>query len=434
MVPIDTAAESIATADFNHDGNADVAVASYDAEATVSVFLGTGDGSFQRITRYPVGSGPYGVAAGDVNEDGNQDIVVGNYNDDTISVLLGKGDGTFAPQTVVPATDVIVGVALGDVNNDGHLDIISASEGAAVFLGNGDGTFGPPMMATSLYVLSVVLGDFDRDGNLDIGVGYIFGSGGEGYVQILKGNGDGSFVAGSKYSLAVSDPYTLAAGDVNHDGKLDVVATTFFLGIYVLIGDGDGTFAAPALYGTRGSTYGVVIADFNRDGDLDLAVGDYSDPSFVSVLTGKGDGTFRAAINYNDEGNGAVGVVAPDLNNDGSPDLVVANSNKSYQMSVFLNTGGTLLRSKSSPNPSKVGQKVTFSAQVKASVPNTGSPTGTVTFQDGAKSAKVNLVNGSATFSTSTLTPGTHTITVSYSGDKNFNPNNAKPLVQVVNP
>ena len=87
-----------------------------------------------------------------------------------------------------------------------------------------------------------------------------------------------------------------------------------------------------------------------------------------------------------------------------------------------MNTGGTFLRTKSSPNPSKVGQTSNVHRPGQSQPPETGSPTGTVTFKDGTNSAKVTLVNGSASFSTSTLTQGTHTITVSYSGDKNFNP------------
>ncbi|MBA3914641.1 MAG: Ig-like domain repeat protein [Acidobacteriales bacterium] len=174
------------------------------------------------------------------------------------------------------------------------------------------------------------------------------------------------------------------------------------------------------------------MADFNHDGDLDLAVSNFEIPGYVSQLNGRGDGTFRTAVDYDEGGKNPEGLAAGDLNSDGSPDLVVANVS-SANVSVLLNTGGTLMRTKSSPNPSKVGQKVTFSAQGKASLSGTGSPTVTVTFKDGTKSEKVSLVNGSASFSTSTLTQGTHTITVSYSGDNNFNPNSAKPLVQVVN-
>ncbi|MBA3916387.1 MAG: Ig-like domain repeat protein [Acidobacteriales bacterium] len=92
------------------------------------------------------------------------------------------------------------------------------------------------------------------------------------------------------------------------------------------------------------------------------------------------------------------------------------------------------MKTVSSLNPSRVGQSVTFTAQVKQSVPGTGVPTGTVTFKDGQRSAKVPLVNGMAKFTTSKLTAGTHTITAAYSGDTNFNRNSAKPLVQVVSP
>jgi hypothetical protein len=202
----------------------------------------------------------------------------------------------------------------------------------------------------------------------------------------------------------------------------------------VLLGHGDGTFRQAVFYVPPDFTYGVVMADFNRDGNPDIATALFSDPSFVSVFNGNGDGTFQPAVNYNAKGNAGTGIAAGDLNGDGSPDLVMANVSD-QSVSVLLNTGGTFLKTSSSLNPSHVGDSVTFTTTVKQSVPGTGVPTGTVTFKDGNTAlGTVALNSGVAMFTTSGLSVGSHTIVASYSGDANFNPNVAKALVQVVNP
>ena len=247
---------------------------------------------------------------------------------------------------------------------------------------------------------------------------------------MLLGNGDSTFQADGTYSLHVATPYTTAVGDLNRDGKLDLVVSTFELDLRVLFGRGDGTFRAAIPIPVPYSAFAAVLGDFNRDGNLDVAIADFNDPAYASVLTGNGDGTFQPIVNYNTHGENADAITAGDLNGDGSLDLVVGNF--SNNVSVFLNTGGTFLKTSSSLNPSKVGQSVTFTTTVKASIGKV-SPTGTVTFKDGNTSlGTVPLTSGVAKFTTSSLTVGTHKILASYSGDTNFNPNDAKPLTQVV--
>lgn len=436
LLTVDTDPNQVALADFNHDGKLDVAEASGDSASTVSVLLSNGDGTFQPQVRYPVGNFPYGVSTADVNLDGDVDLLVTNYQDGTMSVLLGNGDGTFQPQLTFATGKDPDTLAVGDFNQDGVPDVFAGSLDGALLLGNGDGTFQTASLFLSeTYPYSAAAGDYNHDGKLDLAITFTSGIFSQGIVEILLGNGDGTFATAGSYSLMVASPYSIAAADLNHDGVLDLAATTFELAVAVLLGRGDGTFTAPVYYSTPYAAYAVAIADFNRDGSPDLAVGNFVLPSELSVFTGNGDGTFRAAVNYTmpDGANYADAVVAGDLNNDGSPDVVLANAT-SANLSVLLNTGGTLLRTKSSVNPSKVGQAVTFTAQVKASLSGTGAPTGKVTFQDGTRSIKVNLLNGTAKFTTSKLTQGTHRIRASYSGDASFNPNSAQQLVQVVNP
>ena len=432
ILPADAGSQSVALADFNHDGKLDLAEVGY-VVPSVSVWMGTGKGWFQPPVRYSVGTQPRGVTTADLNLDGNVDLVVSNELDNSISVLLGNGDGTFQVQLVSPAGVGPRGTVVGDFNKDGIPDIVTATVGASVLLGNGDGTFQPPLQVTSGVAYAVALGDFNRDGKLDLALGEPVGA--PGRVEVLLGNGDGSFRSSKMYKLGTATPYSIAVGDLNHDGRLDLVASTFVgARVAVLLGHGDGTFRQAVLYGTPESTYGVVMADFNRDGNLDVAAALFENPSFVSVFNGNGDGTLQPALNYNAKGNNGTGIAAGDLNGDGSPDLALANMSDE-SVSILLNTGGTFLKTSSSLNPSHVGDSVTFTTTVKQSVPGTGVPTGTVTLKDGSTAlGTVALTSGVAMFTTSGLSVGTHKIVASYSGDTNFNPNDAKPVTQVVEP
>ena len=271
ILPADPGSQSVALADFNHDGNLDLAEVGYLAP-NVTVWLGTGTGSFQPPVHYSVGRQPSGVSVADLNLDGNPDLVVANDLDDTIGVLLGNGDGSFQPQLVFAVGDGPMATAVGDFNKDGIPDVVVACLGVAVLLGNGDGTFQPATFPSTRYANSVAVADFNRDGNLDIVMG--FGAVQAGRVQVLLGHGDGTFEAGAHYSLgAGTEPLSIAVGDLNHDHKLDLVASTFPGSLVaVLLGQGDGTFRQAVFYGSFNHvTYSVVIADFNRDGNPDVA-------------------------------------------------------------------------------------------------------------------------------------------------------------------
>nr|MBA3913067.1 VCBS repeat-containing protein [Terriglobales bacterium] len=175
IIPADSTPRSLAVSDFNRDGKLDLAVVSSLSDATVSVRLGNGNGSFGSQVRYVVGNQPYAAAAGDVNRDGNPDLVVTNSLDDSVSVLLGNGDGSFQSALTFATGNDPQGIALGDFNGDGIADIATASDPVEVLVGNGDGSFEPASPVTSLGAYSVAVADLNRDGNIDLLVGIALG-------------------------------------------------------------------------------------------------------------------------------------------------------------------------------------------------------------------------------------------------------------------
>ena len=330
---------SAALADVNDDGAADLVTANNSSD-TVSVLLAMGDGTFTARQDFPTGDGPYAVAVGDVNRDGNLDLVSANYNAGSVSVLLGLGDGTFAAAQDYVTGDGPSAVVLSDFNADGKLDIATAGAKAifqngavSVLLGKGDGSFADKVdYVAGSNTQSLAAGDFNEDGKLDL-IAANVGTNADWSFSLFLGKGDGSFAAKVDYPSAPS-PNSLAVGDLNGDGKLDLVSANAGGGsldagssarstVSVLLGKGDGRLAGKVDYPTGSYPLSMALVDLNGDGKLDVMTANRDTPT-VSVLYGKGDGTLAAKVDY----AGMAGVLVPgDLNGDGRPDVVVTNGN-----------------------------------------------------------------------------------------------------------
>jgi len=305
----------MAVGDFNGDGRVDAAVVER-RSASVSVLLGKGDATFQTAVNYSVSGSPISIAAADFDGDGKPDLAVANQNSTNshcfgnVSVLLGRGDGTFPTSVNYGVGTNPVSIATADFNGDGKPDLVVA---------NGGTPGSPPPL--------------DGGGT---GIPPDFGS-----ISVLSGNGDGTFRTAVNFR-AGKFPVSVAVGDFNRDGKLDLAVANNGAqynysdnNVSVLFGRGDGTFPTLVNYGVGKYPVSVAVADFNGDDKADIVVAELYSGS-ISVLTGNGDGTFlRAAANYA-AGSSPWFMAVADLNGDGKPDIAVANLNPGT-VSVLLN-------------------------------------------------------------------------------------------------
>jgi FG-GAP-like repeat len=381
---------------------------------SLAQFPAAGEVAFNPVQTYPVGSEPRFLAAGDFNRDGKLDLVVLNTVGNTISILLGNGDGTFRPANTIAGDTNAVAIAAADLNGDQRVDlVITGDSGVSVLLANGDGTFQAPEHfdgGASLAYNGLVVTDFNSDGKSDLAV--INANG----VSILLGNGDGTFQARIDSAIE-STPNTIVAGDFNGDGRADLAVAGWATGLMILLGNGDGTFQSPLSQNEFPFVRGV--ADFNKDGKLDLLVdkemvrcgsgGVYFCGAPIGVMFGNGDGSFQApsiishtsltlsslAADFDGDGNLDIGVVegggdmdiylgdgkgafvstlqsrfaliapggnglvvsavAADFNGDKAPDIAGPNAGAGYAAVLINNTGSDFSISASQATPGTIG-------------------------------------------------------------------------------
>jgi hypothetical protein len=331
-------------------------VVTANANGTVSVLLGKGDGTVQNPISITIGGTPVGVAVGDFTGNGLDDIAVANANG-TVTVLLSNGNSfSRTPKTfAVGATPVAV--AVGDFNGDGKLDLVTAnSDGTVTVLpGKGDGTFGARLTSTAGgHLTSVAVGDLNGDHKADLVVGTSTG------LETLLGKGDGTFqlkqtvtfsrtVCNFTFFFAAN---SVAVSSLRGNGKNDVVALSG-QGLAVLLGNGDGTVQNPAfLNNGQPQAASFVVGDFNGDGKPDIVTGNaagYQTPPSLSFLAGKGDGTFAAPATVN-FGETADFLAAGEFRGGGKLDLVVGTTTGGNTVSVLPGNGnGTFVTTPTFP-------------------------------------------------------------------------------------
>jgi hypothetical protein len=351
---------AVAVGDLTGDGVVELLATvrdQYSTDGTLYIWYGSASDSFgPPLTLTGLGGYPNGIATGDMNGDGRSDIAVSCLHD-RVAVLFNYAAGTFFIinhyMTASPWSIVVA-----DFDRDGYGDIATANTTStvSVFLYDNYNLFGPRMDFPTVgqpHTLSV--GDVTGDGLLDLVTANSVGT----TASVLAGNGDGTFASPASYVVGYSPTFAQVA-DFNRDGRLDIVASVVtgydypcdcypYNAVSVLLQTPGGTFAPHVDYAVGNQPVWVAVADLTRDGILDLVTTNFR-ANTVTLLLGSGDGTFHQAPTYA-TGRVPWGVALADLNTDGRLDVVVANYYDAT-VSIRLGTGGGVF---SSPSTVAVG-------------------------------------------------------------------------------
>ena len=329
----------VAVADVNKDGILDIAAVD-NQNGLVQIFTGNGtgvgDGTFTVGPTYSTGdSDSEKIVAADLNGDGYPDLVVANNGNGNFGVFMNTADGSgsFNAEATTTMFAHANQITAADLNGDGKMDLVLPEYGcgcAAVFLGNGDGTFGAENrfdIGAAPYQIAV--GDLDGDGTLDLAVTNQNPAGMG--ITVALGVGDGTFLAPNVtpylttlQTLITLSPYPsyLSLADLDGDGKLDLVYTNARFGtVGVMYNAGGGAFYDPVEYPVTGDSYGLVLADVNGDGAVDV----------VTVGTA-GNSTSEATVLINSGGSGA----APNYNITVNPASVTVTAGQTGTYIVTL--------------------------------------------------------------------------------------------------
>jgi hypothetical protein len=347
----------LAPADFDLDGDVDVAVARFGFLGdgnTVALLNNNGNGTFAAPQVFAAGAGPYKLAAADLDADGHPDLAVANEAR-RMNVLLNDGRGGFGPPVPYDApgsgTDFYQSVALGDLDLDGDVDVVYSSTGVSVgglgafalFRNQGDGTFAPAQGLAQGAFVSLAVADVTGDGWPDV----LGAAGSSDYWSVVPNDGAGGFSTGAALP-AGQDPIEVRAADADGDGDLDaLVASRDSLELNVFFNDAGG-FPIPPAHPVEALTQWLDVGDVDGDGDRDIVA---SGGSSIQIRLNDGDGSFTSAP----------AVPAPatpgdvrlrDLDQDGDLDLLWAEAAPPYRFGTAFNTGtGAFVNPMAWPSP-----------------------------------------------------------------------------------
>ncbi|MEU9701604.1 FG-GAP-like repeat-containing protein [Streptomyces sp. NPDC047981] len=353
---------AVAIGDLDDDGTPDL-VTAIRGEG-VGVFLGSGGGGFGAVTKYAAPRTASSVFLGsavirDLDGDGHKDVISQDSRGNVALVWLGDGSGALGAGAAVqlnpaPGCDTTgdnpcvvrfpTDVAVADFDEDGTPDLATSNantNNVSVVLGDGDGTFGTATqfgLSGGAGPQGISAADLDGDGHLDL----VTSNSSTGTLSVLLGDGTGGFGTASSVSAGVALPSKLELADLDQDGTPDavVVAPGSPGRVALLLGDGAGGFAAASVLSAGANLSSASVSDLNGDGHADLAVASAGSAEVV-VLEGDGTGAFGTPLAFGlNGGTNPQAAATADLDGDGRPDVVTANSNSS---ATFVNDASVLL-------------------------------------------------------------------------------------------
>ncbi|HXW16357.1 MAG TPA: FG-GAP-like repeat-containing protein [Terriglobia bacterium] len=455
-------AYGVAVGDFNKDGSPDIAVAS---SGGVSVLINTGTGLFDPAVGYTAGNTAYAIAVGDFNLDGNPDLAVANVYGSNLSVLLGNGDGTFGSASNSAAGGTPQAVAVGDFNGDGRPDLAAAVSGSTNFAGVLLGELTESATATGVSALGLgtqnVFASYSSDADYDSSFSSAIALDGSGtsttvtvgatpnpvpYGQTpsivatltpsnATGIGSANFTAfldgttvltvtaipGNQFQITSAALSTMSVGphtiQVNFEGTADYLASSGNVSLQVNQDIPTLTWSPPSAI-AYGTALGAILNASAMNGTVTVP-GSYAytatpsggSASVVTSTTVLGAGAYTLAVTFtptNATGYQSVSASVPLIVGKASPTVTLVSSQ------IFV----------------LVTNAVTFTATISSTV---SPPSGSINFLDGQTLlASVPLTQGVATYTTSSLAIGGHSITAAYSGDSNFVGVISSPLLETV--
>ncbi|WP_287130417.1 VCBS repeat-containing protein [Candidatus Cyanaurora vandensis] len=338
--PVTDRPVAIVAGDFDGDGDQDVATAdSYSNSISILDNLeNTGVASARNFPLLSTSTALSTIVAGDVDGDADLDLVVGSYRTTGLALLRNNGDATFTEVETISDSvgDDVSSLVIGDLDGDGDLDLAIGTDFAInIFKNDGNGTF---TLSQVKYLIrgsasDVAVGDLDGDGDLDLAAtaGYDYTV----YIAILKNDGTGNFRTTSSRDSSREYPTSIAVGDLDGDADLDlVVGNADVNSVTVLENNGDATFGPSHFFANSGPAYDVALGDVDGDGQLDV-VTVVARRNLASVLFNRGSAQLAAPLSIR-VGQSPRSLVAQDLNGDAQVDLATANSG-SDDVTLLLN-------------------------------------------------------------------------------------------------